>query len=87
MNIEQRLKQLAKATQEMDRAKLAYNKLRQEIGKDFRQMRKDRNLKAVSIATAIKESPVFVYMMENGNLLLTEKRIKTICAAIERLGR
>jgi ribosome-binding protein aMBF1 (putative translation factor) len=87
MNIEQRLKQLTKATQEMDRAKLAYNKLRQDIGKDFRQMRKDRNLKAVSIATAIKESPVFVYMMENGNLLLTEKRIKTICAAIERLGR
>ena len=87
MNIPKRLQQLTKATQEMERAKLAYNNLRQEIGKEFRQMRKDRNLKAVSVATAIRESPVYVYMVENGNVLLTEKRIQTICAAIERLGR
>jgi ribosome-binding protein aMBF1 (putative translation factor) len=87
MNIPKRLQQLAKATQEMNRARLAYNNLRQDIGKEFRQMRKDQSLKAVSVATAIKESPVYVYMMENGNVLLTEKRIKTICAAIERLGR
>lgn len=87
MNIEQRLKQLAKATQEIERTKLAYKNLRQEIGKEFRKMRRDRKLKGITVANAIKESPVYVYMLENGNVLLTESRMKSICAAIERLGR
>jgi len=87
LNIEQRLKQLAKATQDIERAKLAYKNLRQEIGKEFRKMRRDRKLKGITIANAIKESPVYVYMLENGDVLLTESRMKAICAAIERLGK
>lgn len=86
MNTEKRIQQVAKATQAIAQAKLAQKSLLQEIGKEFRQMRNERHIKGITLASAIKESPVFVYMVERGQLPLGSERITKICKAIERIG-
>jgi ribosome-binding protein aMBF1 (putative translation factor) len=86
MNIAKRIQQVASASKAIADAQLAQKTLRQEIGKEFRRMRTEKHIKGITLAAAIKESPVFVYMLEQGQIPLSKERITKIHNALERLG-
>ncbi len=87
MNTEQIIRQLNAADKTIQTAKDDQKELLVKIGREFRVARLNRHIKSVTLAKVIKESPVFIYLVENGSLPLNEKRVNKIWQAIERLGR
>jgi len=87
MNTAKRIRQVAAASKAIVEANLNQKTLRQEIGKELRQLRLDRHIKGITLAAAIKETAVFVYMVEQGMVPMDAKRITKIYGALEKLGR
>lgn len=85
MNLEKTIKELEAADKKLALAKVERNQLLRSIGKEFRQMRKDKNLKGVTVAKALKIGQAHLFFIEHGTAKMTVDRLKKIHAAITKL--
>ena len=78
MNLYRRTQQLQGAERAMQKAKKAMQETCKMIGKELRQMRKDRHIKQVTLAKQLGISPSHLFEIEDGSVMLDEKRLKQI---------
>ena len=86
MNLEKTIKELEAADKKLALAKAERNQLLRAIGKELRQMRKDKNLKGVTVAKALKMGQAHLFFIEHGTAKMTVERLKKIHAAITKLN-
>ena len=85
MNLEKTIKELEAADKKLALAKVERNQLLRAIGKELRQMRKDKNLKGVTVAKTIKMGQAHLFFIEHGTAKMTVERLKKIHAVITKL--
>ena len=85
MNLEKTIKELEAADNKLALAKAERNQLLRVIGKELRQMRKEKRLKGVTVAKAIKMGQAYLFFIEHGTAKMTVDRLKKIHAVITKL--
>ena len=85
MNLEKTIKELEAADKKLAIAKTERNQLLRVIGKELRQMRKEKHLKGVTVAKAIKMGQAHLFFIEHGTAKMTVERLKKVHAAITKL--
>lgn len=86
MNLEKTIKELQDADKKLALAKAERNQLLRVIGKELRQMRKDKHLKGVTVAKAVKMGQAHLFFIEHGTAKMTVERLKKIHAVILKLN-
>lgn len=85
MNLEKNIKELQDADKKLALAKAERNQLLRVIGKELRQMRKEKHLKGVTVAKAVKMGQAHLFFIEHGTAKMTVDRLKKIYAVITKL--
>ena len=85
MNLEKTIKELEAADRKLALAKAERNRLLRAIGKDLRQMRKDKRLKGVTVAKALKTGQANLFQIEVGVAKMTVERLKKVHTVITKL--
>jgi len=85
MNLEKTIKELQDADKKLALAKAERNQLLRVIGKELRQMRKDKHLNGVTVAKAVKMGQAHLFFIEHGTAKMTVDRLKKIHAVITKL--
>ena len=85
MNLAKNINQLQSADKKLAIAKAERNQLLRVIGKELRQLRKDRRLKAVTVAKAIKAKPPHLFNIEMGFAKMTVERLKKVYTVVSTL--
>lgn len=85
MNLEKTIKELQDADKKLALAKAERNQLLRAIGRELRQMRKEKHLKGVTVAKAIKMGQAHLFFIEHGTAKMTVDRLKKIHAVITKL--
>lgn len=85
MNLEKTIKELQDADKKLALAKAERNQLLRAIGRELRQMRKEKHLKGVTVAKAIKMGQAHLFFIEHGTAKMTVDRLKKIYAVITKL--
>ena len=85
MNLEKTIKELQDADKKLALAKAERNQLLRVIGKELRQMRKEKHLKGVTVAKAVKMGQAHLFFIEHGTAKMTVDRLKKIHAVITKL--
>lgn len=78
MNLYRRTQQLQGAERTMQKAEKAMREICKAIGKELRQMREDRHIKQITLAKQLGISPSHLFEIEDGSVMLDEKRLKQI---------
>lgn len=86
MNLAKNINQLQSADKKLALAKAERNQLLQVIGKELRQLRKDRRLKAVTVAKALKARPPHLFNIEMGMAKMTVEKLKKIYKVVSTLN-
>lgn len=85
MNLEKTIKELQDADKKLALAKAERNQLLRVIGRELRQMRKEKHLKGVTVAKAVKIGQAHLFFIEHGTAKMTVERLKKIHAVITKL--
>lgn len=85
MNLEKTIKELQDADNKLALAKAERNQLLRVIGKELRQMRKEKRLKGVTVAKAVKMGQAHLFFIEHGTAKMTVDRLKKIHSVITKL--
>ena len=85
MNLEKTIKELQDPDKKLALAKAERNQLLRVIGKGLRQMRKEKHLKGVTVAKAVKMGQAHLFFIEHGTAKMTVDRLKKIHAVITKL--
>lgn len=67
----------------MQKAEKAMREICKAIGKELRQMREDRHIKQITLAKQLGISPSHMFEIEDGSVILDEKRLKQIYEQIK----
>ena len=67
----------------MKKAKQSMMEVCKIIGKELRQMREDRHIKQITLAKQLSISPSHLFEIENGSVILDEKKLKQIYRQIK----
>ena len=86
MNLAKNINQLQSADKKLSIAKAERNQLLRVIGKELRQLRKDRRLKAVTVAKALKARPPHLFNIEMGMAKMTVEKLKKIYKVVSTLN-
>jgi len=85
MDLGKTIKELEAADKKLALAKAERNQLLRAIGRELRQMRKERRLKGVTVAKAVRMGQAHLFFIEQGTTKMTVDRLKKIHAVITKL--
>ena len=83
MNLHRRIQQIQGAERAMKKAKQSMMEVCKVIGKELRQMREERHIKQITLAKQLGISPSHLFEIEDGSVMLDEKKLKQICRQIK----
>ena len=83
MNLHRRIQQIQGAERAMKKAKHSMMEVCKVIGKELRQMREDRHIKQITLAKQLGISPSHLFEIEDGSVILDEKKLKQIYRQIK----
>lgn len=86
MNLAKNINQLQSADKKLALAKAERNQLLRAIGRELRQLRKNKRLKAVTVAKALKAKPPHLFNIEMGIAKMTVEKLKKIYKVVSTLN-
>ena len=86
MNLAKNINQLQSADKKLALAKAERNQLLRAIGRELRQLRKNKRLKAVTVAKALKANPPHLFNIEMGIAKMTVEKLKKIYKVVSTLN-